>query len=142
MEDKSVDVSVMRYALAWNIYEKQREVLSEVKRITKKIAVIQHQGADSLNPVELQDASSKLFDGRVGNLKREGFYFSTSSEVEEMMGNLDIKYVKVDERKIPGLSTLLALKYNLSDEDQKRVVEILGECDYVVSTTWILKFEE
>lgn len=47
IEDKSVDVSVMRYALAWNTLEKQREVLSEVKRITKKLAVVQHQGADS-----------------------------------------------------------------------------------------------
>lgn len=96
----------------------------------------------TLDPVGLQDASLKLFDGRVIGLKRDGFYFSTSGEVEEMMKDLDIKCLKVDERKIPGLSTLLTLKYNLSDDDQKRVAEILGDSDYVVSTTWVLKFEE
>lgn len=61
LADKSVDITIVRYALAWNSIEDQKKILREIERITRHIAVIQHQGANSEQPLGLQKASKELF---------------------------------------------------------------------------------
>ena len=37
IEDKSIDITLARYVIAWNALEQQKEILKEISRITKKL---------------------------------------------------------------------------------------------------------
>lgn len=140
MNDKSVDATIIRYALSWNDLENQKNIIKEIKRITKKIAIIQHQGANSEHPEELWNASRQLFSGTVPKLKRDKFFFSTPKQVEEFMNELEITFEKVQEEEVKGLSDLLIEKYDLSEEDSHNTKDILKNSDYVVKSAWVLRF--
>jgi ubiquinone/menaquinone biosynthesis C-methylase UbiE len=140
IENKSIDVTLARYVIAWNTLEQQKEILKEISRITKRIAIIQHQGANSNNPTELQNASIELFNGVVPLLKRENFFFSTSAQLEEYMRELNIKFKNVQHQNVKGLSDILIEKYKLSENDIQKVKQILKNSDYVDQTTWVLEF--
>lgn len=140
LADKSVDVVIARYALAWNDLENQEDILREIKRVTKKIAIVQHQGAKSENPEELQSASKHLFDGIIPQLKRDKFFFSTPEQIEGIMRGLEINFEKIEEEYVKGLASLLIEKYNLSEDHAFKVKEILKNSDYVIKATWILRF--
>lgn len=140
LPDKSVDISFARYALAWNDIDHQKDILREIKRVTKKIAIIQHQGASDDNPSLLQNASMKLFGGEIPELNREEFFFSTASQLENIMEELDLDFKKVQDRKVSGLSDIFIEKYDLSRSDSRRVKEILRDSDYIQQLTWVIKF--
>jgi hypothetical protein len=140
LENKSIDITFARYVLAWNNLEKQKEILLEIKRITKGLAIIQHQGAKESGGEILQAASKVLFSGAVPELKREDFFFSTVSQIEEALNKLDISYEKVQDRNVEGLSALLIEKYSLSEDNANLVKDILKECDYVTQVCWVLTF--
>lgn len=140
LADKSVDIILSRYALAWNNLEGQRKILEEIKRVTKGIAIIQHQGANSEHPEGLQDASLQLFSGIIPALKRDEFYFSTAEQLEVMMKELGINFERIQNRDVDGLSSIFIDKYDLSEEDAQTTVDCLRGSDYVTQTTWILKF--
>lgn len=139
LADKAVDITVCRYALAWNNIETQKEILKEIKRVTKRIAVIQHQGANSIDPKGLQDASMKLFNGVIHQLKRDQFYFSTTEEVEKIMQELGIRFERIQIKEVSGLSDVFADKYNLSEVENNTVREILKGSDYVTLSAWVLE---
>lgn len=138
--DKSVDIVVCRYVLAWNSLEVQKEIISEMKRIGSGLGIIQHQGAESENPVPLQNAAQNLFSGVVPKLKREDFFFSTPNQVEEILAGQEIQFERIQNRVVFGLSDLLIEKYGLSEQDAEVVKNILKDTDYVNQTTWVLKF--
>ncbi|MEI8328359.1 MAG: methyltransferase domain-containing protein [Candidatus Taylorbacteria bacterium] len=138
--DKSVDVAVMRYVLPWNAFEKQKLIFKEIARICKGICIIQHQGANSNNPRPLQDASKRLFSGIVPKLKRDNGFFTESSQIELWMDELNIHHEKLQERKIETLSEMFIEKFNLSSDDTALTRETLKGCDYIMQTTWILRF--
>jgi hypothetical protein len=138
--NKSIDVTIARYALAWNLIEAQRQILAEIKRTTTKIAIIQHQGSKNEYPNKLQNASENLFGGVVPVLKRDVFCFSTSEQIEIFMKELGINFERLQDREVKGLSDIFVEKYSLSEEDALKVKSILSESDYVRQTTWILKF--
>ncbi len=142
LQDKTIDVTLSRYVLAWNSLEKQKEIIKEISRITKRIAIIQHQGADILEPEVLQVSSANLFSGVIPVLKRDNFFFSTSEQLEQYMREFNIKFEKVQDKKVNGLSSLLIEKYNLEGEESKKVKEILANSDYVFQTTWILNLQK
>lgn len=140
LPDKSVDIVVCRYVLAWNDLESQNKIISEIKRVGRGIGIIQHQGAESENPGPLQNASKDLFSGVVSKLKRENFFFSTPDQIENLLLSQGVEFECIQDRKVPGLSELLIEKYELSGEDAENVKRILRDSDYVNQTTWILKF--
>ena len=139
--DKSIDIVVVRYVLAWNSLEKQKEILKEISRITKGIAIIQHQGSSDENPQGLQNASDKLFDGEIPILKRVGYLFTEPSRIESWMQELGIRYERIQQRKIDGLSELFIEKFSLSDIEAQKTRDILAGNDYILQTTWVLKFD-
>jgi ubiquinone/menaquinone biosynthesis C-methylase UbiE len=139
LSDKSVDITVCRYVLAWNNIETQKEILKEIKRITKKLVVIQHQGANSENPAGLQKASEVLFGGVIPNLKRENFFFSTAEQVENMFNELRLNFQKIQTKEVPGLSGVFIDKYNLSGGEARKVQEVLMGADYVTLSTWVIE---
>lgn len=140
LPDKSIDVAIMRYVLPWNAFEKQKPILHEISRICRGICIIQHQGADSANPIPLQQASLKLFSGIVPKLKRENGFFTESSQIEAWMNEFNIQFEKLQERRIETLSEMFIEKFNLAGDDAISVQEILKGCDYIMQTTWVLRF--
>jgi ubiquinone/menaquinone biosynthesis C-methylase UbiE len=141
-EDKKFDITISRYVLAWNSLDNQRKIISEMKRLTKGIVILQHQGADNDNPEELQNSSRELFSGVVPTLKRDEFYFSTEKELENILKEDNIKYKIIQDRKIEGLAELLIEKYSLSEEDSIKVKNILEDSNYIVQSTFILDFRK
>jgi len=142
-KDKSIDVVIMRYVLQWNTPQKQKDIILEIKRVTKKLAIIQHVGADNEFTVIHKSVINKIFAGEVKALKRsqEGMFFSSSNEIEDLMRELKINFEKVDELKINGLSDTAIEKYNLNKEDSKKVKDLLKRGDYLIRTTWVLNFD-
>lgn len=141
LDDKSIDITLARYVLAWNDLNKQKEILAEIKRVTKGIAIVQHQGAKEIDGEILQNASKELFSGIVPALKRESFHFSTANEIESILDSLDIQFERVQYRDVEALSELLIEKYSLNEDDRQKVINILKDSDYVTQICWILKFE-
>ncbi len=140
LADKSTDITIARYALAWNSIEDQKTILSEIKRVTRRIAIIQHQGANSTSPQGLQTASKKLFSGTIPELKRADFFFSTIEDIEGFMKDLEISFERIQNRDVAGLSNIFIEKYHLSEEEAVKVREILQGNDYINQSAWILKF--
>lgn len=138
--DKNFDITVSRYVLAWNSLENQKKIISEIKRLTRGIAIIQHQGADKDNPEELQKSSGDLFSGVISQLKREEFYFSTEQEIAGILKDEDIKYENIQSRKVEGLAELLIEKYSLSRGEAEKTMDILKNSNYIVQSTFVLDF--
>ena len=138
--DKSIDVVILRYVLAWNLLADQLLVLKEISRICRGICIIQHQGADSSDPKPLQEASAKIFGGIVPRLKRDNGYFTESKQVERWLEEIGVIYEKIQERKIETLSETFIEKFNLSVEEADIIKNALCGCDYIMQSTYILRF--
>lgn len=138
--DKTLDVVIARYALAWNKREDQSKILSEIKRVTKNTAIIQHQGAGEEDTEVFRAATGRAFDGRIPALRRDNYYLSTRTEMEQWMGELDIRFDLVQNRKISHLSETFIQKYNLSEAEAADLKDMLGNSDYVQQMTWVLNF--
>ncbi len=138
--DKSVDVVLMRYVLPWDSYDNQKLIIKEVQRICRGFAIIQHQGAMSKDPKPLQNASLKLWSGRVEALKRDFGFFTEAKQVEAWMTELSINFEKLDQKYIETLSEMFIEKFNLNDTDAQTTKDILSGCDGIEITTWLLKF--
>lgn len=140
IESRSVDVVLLRYVLAWNNLNSQKTILKEVNRITKRIAIIQHQGADSHNPQVLKNAQMRLFSGEIPELNRStDFLWTDPRSLELFMAESGIKFSVIQDRRIDGLSTLFIEKYGLTGVKAETVRRILQDCDYVMQTTWIIE---
>lgn len=138
--DKSIDIAIMRYVLPWDAYDRQKLILKEAQRITKDFIIIQHQGAPSDNPKPLQNALIKLFGGSVPTLKREYGFFTESSQVEKWMSELGLKYKKIEEKYLQKLSDLFIEKFKLNSKESEATRQILGGCDGITVTTWLIRF--
>lgn len=140
LPDKSADVVILRYVLPWDSFDNQKLILTEVKRLCKKICIIQHQGADSTDPVPMQQAALKIFEGNPPRLRRENGFFTESKQVEKWMSELQMPYKRIQERKIETLSETFVEKFELNDEEANAVRGVLRGCDYIMQTTWVIDF--
>lgn len=138
-KDKAFDVTFARYAIAWNSIADQEKILDEIVRITKKIAIIQHQGASSRQPQKLQKSSNELFSGVVPVLKREKFCFTSSREIKSILNKIGVRYKIIQNRKVKNLSELLIEKYQLPVSEAEVVKKILRGTDYIYQTTFFTK---
>lgn len=141
LPDKSADIVILRYVLPWDSFENQKLILNEVKRLCNGLCIIQHQGADSNDPVPMQQAALKLFSGNPPRLKRDNGFFTESKQVEKWMDGLQMPYKKVQERKVETLSETFVEKFELNDEEANTVRDVLKGCDYIMQTTWVLNFD-
>jgi hypothetical protein len=139
--DKSIDITIVRYVLAWNSLLNQKEILKEIARITKGIAIIQHQGSMNEDPLRLQNALHTVFNGDIPKLKRDNCLFTESILVETRMNELGIEYEKIQNRMVKGLSDIFIERFSLSEHEAQKTKDILHDCDYIIQTTWVLKFK-
>ena len=140
LPDKCADLVIMRYVLPWDVYDNQKRILNEIKRLCKNIAIIQHQGAPSNNPKPLQNAAKELWGGAVPTLKREHGLFTESSKIEEWMNELGMKFEKIEEKYIETLSELFIEKFGLDGTEAQKTKDILKGCDGISITTWVIMF--
>ncbi|OHA83334.1 MAG: hypothetical protein A2937_00635 [Candidatus Yonathbacteria bacterium RIFCSPLOWO2_01_FULL_47_33b] len=138
-QDNAFDITVMRYVLPWNKKEDQKEILSEVNRVSNKYAIVQHSGAPRENSSEWQSEFHKLFLGHAPKLQRETAYFSSPTEIETWMDEKGINYQTIQDRVVPDISELFIAKYELSPEDAARVNEILADKDFVEQVAWVFE---
>lgn len=141
LPDKSIDLVILRYVLAWDTLEDQKLILAEIARICKGITIIQHQGADSSNPEPLQKALARLFSGEIPDLKREEGFFTESKQIENWLNELGVNYEKIQERKIEPVSDLFIDKFGLIVSEQDWVKNVFSNCDYTNQSTFVLKFK-
>jgi len=143
LEDKSIDIAMARYILVWNSLEDQLKILKEMTRTSKQFAIVQHAGADNVEPEEWRKKIDFLMTGKdVLELKREGCYFSSGQEIEQRMNQNRIKFVRLDELKVSPLSDMFIERYKLEPKSAKKTREILGDKDYVIRTTWLIYEED
>jgi SAM-dependent methyltransferase len=139
IKDASADIVLCRYVLQWNDTEKQKEIIKEIARSVNKIAIIQHAGADDINPDEWRSRMTDVFDGEeIPQLKRGGMFFSSAQELEQWMIDDGIKFERVQERVIQNLSDVFIEKYNLPENEAKVMKNILGDKDHIHQVTWVI----
>jgi ubiquinone/menaquinone biosynthesis C-methylase UbiE len=140
LKNKSVDIAICRYVLQWNNQQKQQEILKEISRITKGFAIIQHVGADNENSDKWRERIDDLLDGEeIPKLKRIGHHFSSRDEIENWMQENKINFERLTERKVENVSNVFIERYNLNDEESLKTKEILGDKNYIIQTTWLIK---
>ncbi len=140
LKEKSIDIAVVRYSLSWNTFNKQKDFLAEISRICKGIAIIQHQGYGDTQLTEQHKAFSKIFDGSIPELRRSDYFPTNPSQVESWMTGLDIRFKKIQDRKIDGISNLFIEKYKLNEREAQLLKVTLGNLDYLMQTAWVLDF--
>lgn len=138
--DKSVDITIARYAIAWNNAENQKRIIKEIGRLTRTIAIIQHQGSDPEHPHNPQTAARELFRGKIPELKREEFYFSSATEVEAWFTEFGFKFERIQHRRVEDISELYIEKYRLEGDNAEAVRNILAGADYLWQTAWVVTF--
>lgn len=138
LSDKSIDILIVRYVLAWNTIEKQKEILKEIVRICRGICIIQHQGTDKSDSLLFQ----KNFGELIPKIKRNEGVFTNPLEIQNWIEELQIKYRTVQNRKIIGLSDIAIEKYGLDSIESEKIKELLLGRDYILQTTWLLDFRK
>ncbi len=138
LKDNSVDIALMRYVLHWNIAEKQKRILKETMRLIRDFAIIQHVGPDQSDAVSWREKITVLLSGKVPKIERYGHFWSSSDEVESWMKEQNIQFERIQHRKIDTFSNMFYEKYNLSEEENREVVEFLGDKNYIVQTSWLI----
>jgi len=139
LPNNSADVVLARYVLIWNNAEKQKNILKEISRITRRFAIIQTAGASVSNPDLWKKNMARLLSGKeVYKLKRVGYYFSSMDEIEKWMKELKIDFQRVQNRKVSKFSDVFCEKYNLNKKERDIVRDILGDQDFTIQNTWII----
>lgn len=138
-DDKSFDIVLMRYVLQFNLLENQKNIISEISRVVKSFAIIQHGGADSFDPESWREKVNKIFiDNELPQIKRSGMYWSTAEEIENHMDSKNIKYERILSKKIQGLSQPFIERYSLGVEQAAKLRTMLGNKDFLTQTTWVI----
>ena len=139
LDDQTIDIVLMRYVLQFNSLNSQENILKEVQRVTKEIAIVQHGGADSVDSEGWRNSVDQIFhSAELLPLNRDGILYSSQDEVESMMDKNNISYERIQSRRIEGLSQAFIERYSLNDDQIKLIKNILGDKDYIMQTTWII----
>lgn len=137
--DKSIDIAIVRYMLAWNKADKQRKILEEISRVCKEFVLIEHLGADSANTDKWRERMDDLVSGReIPKLKRGEHFFSSSDEIEIWLKEAGIDFKQLRSRRIENAADNYVERYGLNEEEAKKTREILGDKNYFFQTDWII----
>lgn len=141
LPDKSVDLTICRYVLQWNPPDKQRHILRELDRITKRTVILQHFGCDDSDPSHRVHIDAALSGEHVPKLLRKDYYLSTAQEIEGWFAHDGLPFVRQAHLRVDGLSDSFIDRYNLNRSDARKLKDLLGVYDYIVLTTWTLRRE-
>jgi ubiquinone/menaquinone biosynthesis C-methylase UbiE len=137
--DSCFDIVLMRYVLQFNPLENQARILSEVSRVTRGIAIVQHGGADDISPELWRAKVHPIFsDDKLLPIKRTATFWSSATELEDFMIKSGIRFEKILSKRINGLSQVYIEKYSLNNDQTIHIKEVLGDKDYIIQTTWII----
>ena len=137
--DADIDIAIMRYVLRFNLLESQKKIISEIARIIKGIAIIQHGGADDIDTDLWREKVDKIFrNDTLPQIKRNGMFWSSAREIEDFMRTSNIKFEKVLSKKISEMSQAYIERYSLNNEQVELIKKIMGDKDYLVQTTWLI----
>lgn len=142
VKDKSFDLSIMRYVLQWNLLSEQKSIISEIARVTKGIAIIQHCGPEEA-PKDTWRAASEHMINETGieRMMRRNYFYSSRAEVEEIFTELGISYTRVQYRRIDNYADIFVERYGLTDTEATRIREAVGEeHNYLMQMAWVLDF--
>ena len=139
LEDHSQDVILMRYVLQFNGFQSQMNIIKEITRVTRKFAVIQHAGSDNESAEEWRAVVDQIFkDGNLPQLNRQGMFWSSALELENSMKKDGVKFEKIQEKRVEGLSEVYTQRYQFNDEQKSCLKKILADKDYITITTWVI----
>jgi len=139
LADRSVDLSINRYTLAWNSLQNQGKILEKMARTCREFAIVQHAGADNYNSDAWRARMNEYLSGRdIPKIKREGHYFSSRDEIERILQERKIPFIKLEDIKVDSVSDVFIKRYNLTPEEAVKTIEILKDKDYAMKTTWLL----
>lgn len=137
--DNSIDVVIMRYVLQWNGAEKQKQILKEISRVAKNVALVEHVGADTENTENWREKQDELVSGsRIPKLRRGEHFYSSRDEIESWMSEQGIKFERLRDRRIPEASNAYIERFGLSADEAETAREILGNKDYLMQTDWLI----
>jgi len=138
LKDKSVDIAIMRYVLQWNVREKQKKILSEIARIIKEFAIIQHIGADNVESDLWREKFDNLLGGAIPKIKRVGYYISSKNEIESWMREHNISFEKIQNRKIEEFYRVFSERWNFTNEEDEIAKKTLDNKNFAIQTSWLL----
>lgn len=139
LEDKSVDVAIIRYVLQWNNAEKQKKILSELARVVRSFALLEHVGSDVIDSDIWREKTEELFTGeKVSKMKRGEHFFSSKDEVERWMLEAGIDFQCIKNRKIDNGADVYIERYALTPGEAEQTRSILGDKNYFQQTDWAI----
>ncbi len=139
LEDKSIDLAMMRYVLQWNNQKNQQNILQEIARVIKGFAIVQHVGADNINTDLWRHNFNDVLAGQeVPKLERHGHFVSSREEIETWMKAQNINFQRLSERKVDRISDVLIERYALNEDEADTTRKILADKDYIIQTTWLI----
>jgi ubiquinone/menaquinone biosynthesis C-methylase UbiE len=136
--EKSFDIAEARYVLSWNTLERQKLILREINRVSKRFAIVQHVGADRTGTEGWQKAMHTLMNGGVEKLSRQECYFSSGDEIEKIMTDSGIRFQNLQDRRVDNVSDIFIERYKLNKVEIRKMLDILGNKDYIYQTTWLI----
>lgn len=140
LESKSVEFGMMRYVLQWNTITEQEKILNEVLRVVSDFVIVQHVGPGNESPDSWRERLDELFTGvQVPKMKRDKGFMSSEGEIERIFVNNEIKYEKIDSKRLENLSNIFIERFNLSEDESVTVRNILADKDYMIRTTWVIE---
>lgn len=138
LEDKAIDVAICRYVLQWNPPDKQRQILRELDRITKRAVILQHFGCDDRDLAHRARVDEVLSGLHIPKLLRKDYYLSSAREIEAWLTQAGLPFIRQSHVKVENLSDSFIDRYNLGRIEARKLKDILGAYDYIILTTWTL----
>ncbi len=140
--DKKFDLTIVRYVMPWNVWDKQINILREIKRITKGCAIIQHCGPVNERADEWRSRlDNALNKSGIDKLKRDNYFFATESQMENLFKKEDVKFFIKQSRVVHGFTDVFAERFDLNPGEKSTVEKALGDMNYLGQTTWLLDFK-
>ncbi|MEN9625983.1 MAG: Methyltransferase domain [archaeon] len=125
------DLIIMRYVLHYNSFNIQDKIIHKARSLLKKegLFILHHCGSvDHTHKQKL----NKLFSTPVisEKLVRKNPYWSTWSEISTLLKNNKFKIKVLEQYKIP-IGDLYKQRYDLTDEEDKKLHDYLGSYDFI-----------
>jgi ubiquinone/menaquinone biosynthesis C-methylase UbiE len=122
LKDHSVDFGMTRYVLQWNTLTDQAKILSEVNRVVKDFAIIQHVGADQDCLQDWQHNLDQVLDGSlIPKLRRTNYYFSSPEQIEEIMAENGLNFQRLSYQKIDQMSEIYITRFALNPDESELI---------------------
>jgi ubiquinone/menaquinone biosynthesis C-methylase UbiE len=138
LQANSMDVSICRYVLMWNTFDKQKKILDELVRTTRSIVIVQNACADNVNTDVWRHNFSKLFDGQMSKLNREDYFFASRQEIETYLTEQGVRFERVQERRVENILDIFKERFGLDNAEYETGKKLLGNMNYLIQNSWVI----